>query len=269
MNHYHWGQAADPSPDFNGIDIRGEVVLLTRSVKIVGEDVESWGGHVLTGDTVELEGTEVKMRTGHMILDHVEVHNNSQIDTMNSAIRFENAMGGYSSVTNCTLHNGYGWGINVVSSANIYLADNIVYNFRPIGVAFNTAKNVTFHDNIVAHITERLTFTAVDNMVDKRGAVAVCSYFEKDSCTDINVYNNIAAGIAYAGFVTQGHDCGDSTSMKFKNNTAHTIDGDVEGGVGGYVFPDNAKSSHSTCFEAANFTTYKSTQQGVYGRGIS
>jgi len=177
---------------------------------------------------------------------------------MNSAIRWENAMSGHSSVTNCTLHNGFGWGINVKASANIELADNIIYNFRPIGVAFTSSTNISFHDNIVGHITERETFTAVDNMVDKRGGVAVCSYFDGDSCTDVNVYNNIASGIPYAGFITGGHDCGDSTSLKFKNNTAHTIDGVPLGGAGGYIFPDKAKSAHSTCFEAANFTTWKS-----------
>jgi len=202
LNHYHWGQADDTGADFNGIDIRGEVILLSRNVKIAGEDVESWGGHIITGDTVELEGAEIKMRAGHLVLDHVEVHNNSQIDTMNSAIRFENAMTGYSSITNCTVHNGFGWGINVVNSANILFANNNIYNFRPIGVAINTGKNITMHDNIVAHITERETFTAGDNMVDRRGLFAICSYFEGDSCTDISVYNNIAAGGAYAGFVT-------------------------------------------------------------------
>lgn len=49
--------------------------MLTRNVKIVAEDIESWGGNILVGDTVELEGTTIKMRTGHMILDHVEIFN--------------------------------------------------------------------------------------------------------------------------------------------------------------------------------------------------
>lgn len=76
-NHYHWGAAESTAADYNGADVRGDVILLNRNVRIVGEDIESWGGHILTGDTVELEGAEIKMRTGHMILDHVEVYNNS------------------------------------------------------------------------------------------------------------------------------------------------------------------------------------------------
>lgn len=89
LNHYHWGAAQSTAPDYNGIDTRGDVVLLTRNVKIVGEDIESWGGNILVGDTIELDGTEMKQRIGHMILDHVEIYNNSQIDTFKAAIRFE------------------------------------------------------------------------------------------------------------------------------------------------------------------------------------
>jgi len=136
LNHYHWGQAESPAADYNGIDIRGEVVLLSRNVKIVGEDVESWGGQVVTSDSVEIIEGVVTMRTGQLILDNVEVFNASQIDTLKAAIRFDSASTLHSSVTNCSLHNGYGWGMYVKSSKNIQIADNIVYNFRPIGVAF-------------------------------------------------------------------------------------------------------------------------------------
>lgn len=43
LNWYHWGAAESTEKEY-GVDMRGEVVLLTRNVKIVGEDVESWGG---------------------------------------------------------------------------------------------------------------------------------------------------------------------------------------------------------------------------------
>ena len=44
LNWYHWGQPESTGPNYNGLDIRGEVILLTRNVKIDAEDVESWGG---------------------------------------------------------------------------------------------------------------------------------------------------------------------------------------------------------------------------------
>jgi len=44
IDHYHWGNYTSTAWKYNGVDIRGEVVLLTRNVKIVGEDIQGWGG---------------------------------------------------------------------------------------------------------------------------------------------------------------------------------------------------------------------------------
>jgi hypothetical protein len=44
LNYYHWGAKVSTANDFNGADIRGEVILMTRNIKIAGQDIESWGG---------------------------------------------------------------------------------------------------------------------------------------------------------------------------------------------------------------------------------
>jgi len=36
INHYHWGSTVASDPKYNNVDIRGEVVLLTRNIKIAG-----------------------------------------------------------------------------------------------------------------------------------------------------------------------------------------------------------------------------------------
>ena len=64
----------------------------------------------------------------------------------------------------------------------------------------------------------------------------------------------IAAGVIYGGFIAPGHDCGDTASIKFKNNVAHSIDG-----TGAFIFPDPASSSSSTCYEGSYFAAYKNT----------
>jgi hypothetical protein len=46
---YHWGKDTAPTTaEYNGLDMRGEVYLLTRNVVIEGEDVDSWGCSILT-----------------------------------------------------------------------------------------------------------------------------------------------------------------------------------------------------------------------------
>jgi len=61
-------------------------------------------------------------------------------------------------VTNCAIHNGFGWGIYTNSAANLKFEGNTVFNFRAFGVNFNNAKDVIFDNNLVMHIGERTTF---------------------------------------------------------------------------------------------------------------
>jgi hypothetical protein len=44
LDYYHWGHHESKADKYNGADMRGEVLLLTRNIVIKGEDIESWGG---------------------------------------------------------------------------------------------------------------------------------------------------------------------------------------------------------------------------------
>ena len=70
--YYHWGAASSTEDYFNGIDMRGEVLLLTRNVVIQGEDYDHWGGQVVVTDMFETDGT---WRKGSLIMDSVQVYN--------------------------------------------------------------------------------------------------------------------------------------------------------------------------------------------------
>ena len=73
---YHWGALESTAKDYNGADLRGEVLLLTRNILIRGDDIESWGGQIVTSDTVEINTKgEMAIREGSTIMDSVEVYN--------------------------------------------------------------------------------------------------------------------------------------------------------------------------------------------------
>lgn len=59
---------------------------MTRNVKVVGNDSDSYGGQILVSDNVEDSGVK---RSGQLILDSIEIYNCSQRNTFKSAIRFE------------------------------------------------------------------------------------------------------------------------------------------------------------------------------------
>ena len=54
------------------MDMRGEVIMLSRNVRIVGNDTEAWGCQVVTSDFLEENGV---WREGQILLDSVEVYN--------------------------------------------------------------------------------------------------------------------------------------------------------------------------------------------------
>jgi hypothetical protein len=138
LNHYHWGNATSTAWKYNGVDIRGEVVLLTRNIKIAGEDIQGWGGQIVTSSTVESDGT---IRTGQVIMDNVEIYNCSQTNTLKAAFRIEGSIPGVvnaSSLTNSVVHNGLGWGIHIINSAHVKIENNVIFGFKPIGVGFQT-----------------------------------------------------------------------------------------------------------------------------------
>jgi len=52
--------------------MRAEIVLLSRNIKIEGEDNDGWGGQVLVTDKFDADGRWLK---GSLIFDNVQVYN--------------------------------------------------------------------------------------------------------------------------------------------------------------------------------------------------
>jgi hypothetical protein len=96
--------------------MRGEVVLLSRNVRVVGNDSDTWGAQIVVSDTIELDGTQ---RAGHLNLQNVECYNCSQRSTWKSGIRIENAQLSHQFISGCTVWGGEGWSFSIQSSSNV------------------------------------------------------------------------------------------------------------------------------------------------------
>jgi hypothetical protein len=72
LTYYHFGASASTAASYEGLDMRGEVVLLTRNVKIEGDpdDGPSFGMVVQVGDRREYDGTS---RVAKFEIDNVEL----------------------------------------------------------------------------------------------------------------------------------------------------------------------------------------------------
>lgn len=78
---YHFGRSESTGDLYNGVDMRGEVLSLSRNIKIIGEDLDKHGCQILTSDIMELvndpdTGDEMAVfYNGKMNLDSVEIIN--------------------------------------------------------------------------------------------------------------------------------------------------------------------------------------------------
>jgi uncharacterized protein YqfB (UPF0267 family) len=72
--NYHYGAAESTAVKYNDlVDIRGEVVNMSRNVKIVedsSQPSEDWGGQIVCGDTIDISGA---VFTCNLIMDNVEL----------------------------------------------------------------------------------------------------------------------------------------------------------------------------------------------------
>ena len=127
LKYYHWGQSSSTASKYSGVDMRGEVILLTRNVRVVGNDTDSWGAHMVTSDSIELNGVQ---RMGQLIVDNIECYNCTQRNTMKAGIRFENAVLSHSSVTNSTVWGGHGWSFAALYSKNVFVQNSYFIGSR-------------------------------------------------------------------------------------------------------------------------------------------
>lgn len=150
LTAYHYGASTSSASTYGGvIDIRGEVFLLSRNIKIAGEDSEAWGCQIVTSEYTEPSGT---VRSGMTYMNSVEVYNCSQYDTEKAALRFEGVNYGHSGIENSAIYHGLGWGVSVMSSMNLLFKNNIVFGFVKMGINLDFASNITLNGNLVSNI---------------------------------------------------------------------------------------------------------------------
>lgn len=225
LSNYHWGSSESTAAQYSGIDMRGEVMLLTRNIKVKGNDTDDWGCQIVTSD---FEEGNKEVRAGETYFDNVEIHNCSQYDTYKAALRFEGAKLGKSKISNSAIHHGLGMAIDIEFSENVVIQSNNIFDFYKYGINIMTSKQVHIDRNWVFGVHSRNISTK--SMKDTIGAILACAHQEGDKCFSIKLTGNVAAsvessGVDTVGFSVPAHECGDYTNIVFKDNIAHSIEG--------------------------------------------
>lgn len=225
LSYYHWGAPVSTGAQYSGVDMRGEVMLMSRNIKIQGNDTDAWGCQIVTSD---FEEGNLELRVGSTYMTNVEIANCSQYDTYKAALRFEEAKLGESIIKNSSLHHGLGLGINVEFSNNISFVGNNMFNFIKYGVNIMTSNDISLDNNWIVGVYHR--DVSSKSLKDAQGGVLACAKEQFDKCKNIRMTNNVvssvqSSGVDTVGYATSGHDCGDYKNIIFKDNVAHSIEG--------------------------------------------
>lgn len=155
LSKYHFGAGSSTAADYNGLDTRGEVRLLSRNVRILGDyNNDLWGGHILTTDRMEFDGTA---RYGTTQFDNVEVENCGQLNTYHAAIRFESTGNSKASfVRDSVVHGSEAWSMIITGSSNINIDRTDFIGAKAVGINLNSVQNVHLDDIFVADVSKRI-----------------------------------------------------------------------------------------------------------------
>lgn len=203
---------------------------------------------------------------GLTTLRDVEFYKMGQLNNFKAALRFENSnlsstAATKSTVEACVIHESVGWGVSVKYSQNIDLLKIDVFDVTQIGVSLDQNVNITA-DSVNVYGVRRRELALMDNIVDRESCFSVCAFTDDMPCQTTKVINSIVAGCPYAGFIAPGHSCsdpvGESTTVYFKNNVAHSCNGSGFG-----LFPDVTLSDKSVCYQGSYLMAYKNDQAGI------
>lgn len=260
--HFHYGASYNVNAQ-HGVDMRAEVVLLSRSIVIRGTDEAGWGGQVITSSLVEFANGRLRTRYGQTILDHVEIYNCSQSASGKAALRFQSLAKKWSSVTNSAIHDGQSIGIFAKTSNNLFFQSNVVFGLHQAGVAFHGVQNITFDRNIVLHIGSP---GHTHNHIPAQAGISLCSLFGRSACRDVTLSNNIVAGVPSIGYALPGEGCAGG-SNPYLGNIAHSVNFNNTQGIGFFVFPDQHDDSQMKggCMKISGVKAYKNLQGIVAG----
>ena len=245
--------------------IAAEVGLLTRNIKIVGEEYdeigeEEFGARVLVAEFMQ-EGTTYKGYAKFSNVEFVRAGQEGWVDAFDpryglafvnhgeSTDNDENNKESY--VKKCAFNYNYNAAIGVFGSDNILIEDNVVFRTLEYGLRDEGVGNRWIHNMIVLtrfvgiHKNHRQNFF-------KRGC------FNFLEALDPEFRDNAAAGCERAGMTATGHIC--SSAKRWSNNVIHT----TQDGIFVNTYNPAIWRENKECVVFRGFFIYKAYDYGVY-----
>ncbi|XP_051699933.2 fibrocystin-L isoform X2 [Oryctolagus cuniculus] len=241
--------------------LAADVGILSRNIKIVGEDYPGWskdsfGAHVLVGSFTE----NMMTFTGNARISNVEFYHSGQEGFRDStdpryAVTFLN-LGqlqehGLSYVRGCAFHHGFSPAIGVFGTDGLDIDDNIIHFTVGEGIRiWGDANRV--RGNLVVLSVWPGTYQNRKDLSSTLWHAAI----EINRGTNTVLQNNVVAGFGRAGYRIDGEPCSgqDNPMEKWFNNEAH-------GGLYGIYMNQDGQPR---CSLIQGFTIWACWDYGIY-----
>jgi hypothetical protein len=245
------GSASDVTTTSVGtLDMRTEVLYMTRNVRISGTGDDNWGGRVYV--TQIYDPTLGDYVRGTALIDGAEFVNCGQPNTTFAGLAFDqmDAEKLESFVTNSVFRQSPGWHVQIMKSEHVTFSRNVLwYSFKYSVFLDGTLKDIKFTYNYV--IGNR--FRGLDLL---SGSVDFTSNLRGDTAriTESDFSKNVFADCEWHCLTTRGDDCSTKTTGPWiwKDNVVHS-------GVEGFL----VFRSTSTCQAVSHLTAYKLQTSGL------
>ncbi|CAK8682961.1 unnamed protein product [Clavelina lepadiformis] len=265
LAHRHMGETYTVGQ--HSYDMRAEVGLLSRNIKIIGQwyediDKEAYGARVLVG-TVRAEdqdGNQVDA-TGFARFSNVEFHRTGQegwTDPWDP--RFSLAWVGTGASTTarpayvkgCAFHDGYSTAIGTFGADDVTISGNVIHRTIFDGIRLTGAGH-RLENNVVTVTLFRGTWGDRNEINDYEDWHAS---FEVAEASSLIMKGNVAAGSERRGFHIDGEACdAPEDDNAWTGNVAHGCLHGIQ------IFTADGVGS---CSMIRNFVVYKSWDYGIY-----
>ena len=243
IKYYHFGASTVTKQTSYGLlDMRAEVGLLTRNIKIQGSDEDYWGGRLYVGEVYN--STYDTYYRGRVDIDAVEFINCGQANTTLAGVTLERLVSDTndaSVIRKSVLRDSAGYQLRVIGSEGFTFADNIVYKgYKYQAVFEESGSDIQFLNNLIVGTNDRgLKADKGDMAFDYTVNLFADVQFENSLFS-----GNIIAGCDQTCVLMPGSSC--SGDKHFINNVVHS-------GETGWVM----RAKNTQCTAATKLVGYK------------
>eukprot|EP00210_Caulerpa_lentillifera_P009344 g8908.t1 len=239
------------------VDVRAEVALLSRNIKITASQTsDKFGFHLLGGKLVSEETGRIF--SGSVQLNGVELTNGGHFQTIRNTLDLIQANGTNSYIEKCSFHHNSNSAILIKDTSNIKIKENVIFDTIGSSIDVLESHNLQLEANLACLVRRRVDSPGHE-VFEALGNFMICTWNVAENkgttnCENITLNDNVAAGSYHISYAINGHghSSNDGSYSGGGVNTAHSS----RVGVLGF-------STNTQCTWISGFHVHHTVEAGI------